>query len=302
MALALLDPLAEDAMKRRQFIRCGAAAIGGAYVGLHGLPPPFHAAAQGKRAQDVVTLGRTRIRVSRLAQGTGTRGYNKSSNQTRQLGERGLADLLVAGVDNGLSFWDLADGYGSHPHARLALQTAKRDRVVIMSKTRANTEAEMRADLDRFRQEIGTDYIDLVLLHAVTREDWPKMKEGAMAVLAEAKSRGIIRAHGISCHSLAALKVAAATEWVDVDLARLNFAGLVMDGTVEDVVPVLRSMKAAGKGVIGMKILGEGKLRDRVDDALRFALAQDVLDAFTIGAESQAELADLLERIPATAQ
>ncbi len=286
-------------MKRRHFIKCGAAAVGGAYVGLRHFPYHLYASAQQKRAQDVVTLGRTKIRVSRLAQGTGTRGYNKSSNQTRQLGERGLADLLVAGVDNGLSFWDLADGYGSHPHARLAMQTVKRDRVVIMSKTRATTEADMRADLDRFRQEIGTDHIDIVLLHAQTREDWPKVKEGAMAVLAEAKSKGIIRAHGISCHSLAALKAAAASDWVDIDLARLNPAGLLMDGTVEEVVGVLKTMKQSGKGVIGMKILGEGKLRDRVDEALQFALAQDVLDAFTIGAESQSELQDLLKRIPA---
>lgn len=286
-------------MKRRHFLKCGATALGSAYVGLREFPYNLYASAQQKRAQDVVTLGRTKIRVSRLAQGTGTRGYNKSSNQTRQLGERGLADLLVAGADNGVTFWDLADGYGSHPHARLALQTVKRDRVVIMSKTRASTEAEMRADLDRFREEIGTDHLDIVLLHAQTREDWPKVKEGAMAVLSEAKSKGIIRAHGISCHSFAALKVAAASDWVDIDLARLNPAGLVMDGPVEDVIGVLKTMKQSGKGVIGMKILGEGKLRDRVDEALQFALAQDVLDCFTIGAESQGELQDLLKRIPA---
>lgn len=285
-------------MKRRTFIRCGVAAVGGAYLGLEAFPYHLYAAAERKRAQDVVTLGRTGIRVSRLAQGTGTRGYKKSSNQTRQLGEQGLADLLVAGIDSGLSFWDLADGYGSHPHARLALRTVKRDKVTILTKTRATTEAEMRADLDRFRTEIGTDHLDIVLLHAQTREDWNVQKAGAMAVLADAKSRGIIRAHGISCHSLAALKTAAASDWVDVDLARLNPAGVAMDGNPEDVVPVLRTMKQAGKGVIGMKILGEGKLRDRVDEALQFALAQDVLDAFTIGAESQQELRDLLERIP----
>jgi aryl-alcohol dehydrogenase-like predicted oxidoreductase len=275
------------------------AAVGGAYLGLNEFPYHLYAAAQPKRAQDVVTLGRTGIRVSRLAQGTGTRGYNKSSNQIRKLGDRGLADLLVAGVDNGLSFWDLADGYGSHPHARMALETVRRDRVTILTKTRASTEAEMRADLDRFRREIGTDRIDIVLLHALSRADWPEQKAGAMAVLAEAKSRGVIRAHGVSCHNLDAMRTAAATGWVDVDLARLNPAGILMDGSREDVVSVLREMKQAGKGVIGMKILGEGKLRDRVDEALQFALAQQVLDAFTIGAEDQQELQDLLRRIPA---
>lgn len=286
-------------MKRRSFIRCGIAAAGGAYLGLKKFPYHLYAAAEAKRAQDMVTLGRSGIRVSRLAQGTGTRGYNKSSNQTRKLGERGLADLLVAGVDSGLTFWDLADGYGSHPHARLALQTVKRDRVTILTKTRANTEAEMRDDLDRFRREIGSDHLDIVLLHALSRADWPDQKAGAMAVLAEAKARGVIRAHGVSCHDLGALKTAASNDWVDVDLARLNPAGLVMDGAPDAVVAILRSMKQAGKGVIGMKILGEGRLRDRVDEALQFALAQDVLDAFTIGAEDQEELQDLLKRIPA---
>lgn len=286
-------------MKRRKFIRCGMAAVGGAYLGLGTLPHALYAGAEPKHAQDIMTLGRSGIRVSRLAQGTGTRGFNKSSNQIRKLGDRGLADLLVAGVDSGLSFWDLADGYGSHPHARLALQTVRRDRVVILTKTRASTEAEMRDDLDRFRREIGTDQIDIVLLHALSRADWPEQKAGAMAVLAEAKARGVIRAHGVSCHDLGAMKTAAASAWVDVDLARLNPAGVLMDGTPDEVVAVLRTMKRAGKGVIGMKILGEGRLRDRVDEALQFALAQDVLDAFTIGAEDPQELQDLLKRIPA---
>src|SRR5574338_60435 len=144
-------------MNRRQFIRCGMAAAGGAYLGLGHFPDALYAADTPKRAQDVVTLGRTGIRVSRLAQGTGTIGSGGSSNQTRRLGERGLADLLVQGVDNGLSFWDLADQYGRHPHARRALQTVRRDRVTILTKTAARTEREMRDDLDRFRREIGSD-------------------------------------------------------------------------------------------------------------------------------------------------
>lgn len=288
-------------MKRRDFIRCGVAAAGGAWLGLEPLATLATTPARRapKRAQDQVVLGRTGIRVSRLAQGTGTRGVGKSSNQIRRLGDRGLADLLVAGVDHGLTFWDLADQYGSHPHARLALRTVPRDRVAILTKTHASTEAEMRADLDRFRREIGTDYLDIVLLHCMTHADWPRDKAGAMAVLADAKARGVVRAHGVSCHDLGALKTAARSAWVDVDLARLNPAGIAMDAGPELVLPVLREMKRAGKGVIGMKILGEGRLRHRIDEALAFALAQDVLDAFTIGAESLDELRDLLDRIPA---
>ena len=287
-------------MKRRDFIRCGAtAAVGGAFLDFKEAFPYRRFAGIEKKAQDVVTLGRTGIKVSRLAQGTGTRGYRKSSNQIRKLGDKGLADLLVAGVGNGLRFWDLADGYGSHPHAGMALKTVKRDQVVIMTKTGASTEAEMRADLDRFRSEIGTDHIDIILLHCMLSADWSQKKAGAMAVLSEAKSKGIIRAHGVSCHDLGAMKTAAASDWVDVDLARINPAGVLMDGDRSAILSVLADMKKAGKGVIGMKILGEGRLRDRVDEALQFALAQDVLDAFTIGAESQAEMEDLLRRIPA---
>jgi len=287
-------------MRRRDFIRHGttAAAAGATLFGLGRFPHHLFAADKKKHAQDVVTLGRTSVKVTRLAQGTGTHGVGHSSNQIRGLGDQGLADLLVAGVGNGVAFWDLADQYGSHPHAKLALKTVKRDKVAIMTKTHASTEAEMRDDLDRFRKEIGTDYLDIVLLHCMLSADWPQQKAGAMAVLAEAKQKGIIRAHGVSCHDLGAMTTAAESDWVDVDLARLNPAGVVMDGSPDTIVSVLRRMKEKGKGVIGMKILGEGRLRGRIDEALQYALAQDVLDCFTIGAENPREFQDLLTRIP----
>jgi len=286
-------------MKRRDFLRCGAAAAG-AFISLDTFPRHLYASDQKKLATDIVTLGRTGIKVSRLAQGTGTNGVNHSSNQIRQMGDRGLADLLVKGVDNGLHFWDLADQYGSHPHAKTALQTVKRDNVVILSKTHASTEKDMWADLDRFRKEMGTDHIDIVLLHCMLDANWAQEKAGAMTVLSEAKQKGIIKAHGVSCHDLGAMKVAADSDWVDVDLARLNPAGVAMDADPGTIIALLRTMKQRGKGVIGMKILGAGALRNRRDEALQFALAQDVLDCFTIGCQSPAELDDLLTRIPAS--
>ncbi len=285
-------------MKRRDFLRCGAAATG-ALLSLDRFPHHLYASASKKLATDIVTLGNTGIKVSRLAQGTGTNGVNHSSNQIRQMGTRGLADLLVKGVDNGLHFWDLADQYGSHPHAKLALDTVKRDKVVILSKTHASTADEMRADLDRFRREIGTDYIDIVLLHCMLDSNWSKDRAGAMDVLSEAKQKGVIKAHGVSCHDFGAMKVAADSEWVDVDLARLNPAQVQMDADPATIVALLRTMKQRGKGVIGMKILGAGALRNRRDEALQFALAQDCLDCFTIGCQSPDELDDLLTRIPA---
>src|SRR4029079_12659216 len=214
-------------MKRREFLRCGTAA-GAAMFGLQRFPYHLYAAATPRTAQDTITLGRTGITVTRPAQGTGTNGVGRNSNQKRAMGEQGLSDLLVRGVDNGVHFWDLADQYGSHPNAKLALKTVKRDDVVILSKTHASTEQEMRDDLDRFRREMGTDRIDILLLHCMLDANWPKQKAGAMAVLEEAKQKGIIRAHGTSCHDLGALKVAADSDWVDVDLARLNPAQVAM--------------------------------------------------------------------------
>jgi len=268
-------------------------------VGLRRFPHHLYASATPRSGRDTITLGRTGITVTRLAQGTGTNGVGKNSNQKRAMGEQGLSDLLVRGVDNGIHFWDLADQYGSHPNAKVALKTVKRDQVVILTKTHARSASEMRADLDRFREEIGTDHIDIVLLHCMLDANWPEERAGAMEVLSEAKQKGIIRAHGVSCHDLGALKVAANSDWVDVDLARLNPAGVAMDADPATVIGVLKTMKAKGKGIIGMKILGAGALRKKADEALQYALAQDVLDCFTIGCESPNELDDLMKRIPA---
>jgi aryl-alcohol dehydrogenase-like predicted oxidoreductase len=160
----------------------------------------------------------------------------------------------------------------------------------------------MRADLDRFRREIGTDYLDIVLLHAVREADFPEQRKGAMEVLAESRAKKLVRTHGVSCHSLEALKTAARTPWVQVDLARINPVGAMMDSDPDTVIGVLREMKKAGKGVIGMKILGEGALRNRVRESLQFALSLDCLDCFTIGAESREELADLIRQIPAASK
>jgi predicted aldo/keto reductase-like oxidoreductase len=231
--------------------------------------------------------------------GTGTNGSGGSSNQTKKLGVSGVADMFKFGYDNGVTFWDSADQYGSHPHLREALKSVKRENVTILSKTHASTEAEMKADLDRFRRELNTDYIDILLLHCMQDTDWPDRKKGAMAVLTEAQSRGIIRTKGTSCHTLGALKSAAASPWVEVDLARINPAQVAMDAEPEVVLSVLKQMKASGKGVIGMKILGAGRLRNKADECLQYALAHSgTVDCFTIGAESQAELADLIKKIP----
>jgi aryl-alcohol dehydrogenase-like predicted oxidoreductase len=284
-------------MHRRRFLQTALWSTGAAALA-HRVPAFAAASRTPRHASDVVHLGPDKIKLSRLAMGTGTHGSRGSSNQTRQLGLQGLADLYWYGYDNGIVFWDSADQYGSHPHLKEALKRIPRDKVAILTKTHAKTEPEMRADLDRFRRELNTDYIDILLLHAVREPDWPEQRKGAMEVISEAREKGIVRTHGLSCHSLEALKTAARTPWVRVDLARINPVGALMDSDPDTVISVLRQMKAAGKGVIGMKILGEGALRDRVPEALRFALHLDCVDCFTIGAENRQELADLIKRIP----
>ncbi len=284
-------------MHRRSFLQTGAAAAGS--IALSAFPYHLFAGTKEKRATDRIKLGPMGVQVSRLAMGTGTNGSGGSSNQTKKLGVKGLADLFRAAYDQGVIFWDTADQYGTHPHAKEALKGVPREKVTILSKTHASTAQEMRDDLDRFRRELGTDYIDILLLHCMLDGDWPRRKQGAMEVISEAREKGIVRTHGTSCHTIEALRTAAKTPWVQVDLARFNPARVAMDADVETVQSVLKEMKAAGKGIIGMKILGAGRLRNRADECLQFALAHEFVDCFTIGSESRSEFEDLLRKIPA---
>jgi len=288
-------------MKRRDFIHRTACAAGAAWVHTAAFARrPFALPALSRKfsAADTVALGKTGIQTSRLAMGTGTVGSGHHSHQTA-LGLKGLSDLLLNGYDHGLRFFDSADSYGSHPHVAEALKHVPRDRVTVLTKTWARDAASARADLDRFRRELGTDYLDVCLMHCLTEADWTERYKGVMDVLSEAKQKSIIRAHGCSCHNIEALRAAAKSPWVDIDLVRINPIGASMDAAPDTVVSAIREMRAAGKGIVGMKILGQGDLRHRQDEALNFALGLTLLDAFTIGAESQAEQEDLIRRIAA---
>jgi aryl-alcohol dehydrogenase-like predicted oxidoreductase len=284
-------------MKRRDFLKLSM--LTACAFAFDPFPYYLYASDKRKYAHDVIALGSTDIQVSRLGIGTGTNGIKHASNQTRKLGVDGVADLLHAAFDEGVYFWDSADQYGTHLHMKEALKRIPREKVVILTKTHATTEKEMTADLNRFRKEIGTDYIDIVLLHCMEDANWPVKKKAGMEVLSKAKEDGIIRAHGVSCHTLGALEAAANSDWVQVDLVRINPSGVRMDADLPVVANVLRRMKSSGKAVIGMKILGAGKLTTHVDKCLEYVLAQNFIDCFTIGQENQNELYDLIERIPA---
>jgi 1-deoxyxylulose-5-phosphate synthase len=285
-------------MKRRDFITTAAYGVGAVWLGTNLSRRAWAVPELTKKftASDTVVLGNTGIHTSRLAMGTGTVGVGHHSHQTA-LGVKGLSDMLLNGYNHGLRFFDAADSYGSHPHVAEALKHVPRDKVTVLTKSWARDATGMRADLDRFRKELGVDYIDIVLMHCLTEGDWTDRFKGAMDVLSEAKQKGIIRAHGCSCHSIEALRSAAGSPWVEVDLARINPVGASMDADPATVIPVLKQMKAAGKAVVGMKILGAGQLRDRQDYAIKYALGLGILDAFTIGAENRKEQEDLIRRI-----
>ncbi|MGA8271298.1 MAG: aldo/keto reductase [Candidatus Sulfotelmatobacter sp.] len=284
-------------MHRREFLTRSTAALGATWLNSKNILAAQQLPAKFS-ATDTVTLGNTGIKTSRLAMGTGTVGSGHHSHQTA-LGMKGLSDLLLNGYDHGLRFFDAADSYGSHPYVAEALKHIPRDKVTVLTKTWARDPTAARADLDRFRRELGTDYLDVCLMHCLTEPDWTERYKGVMDVFAEAKQKGIIRAHGCSCHSIEALRAAAKSPWVEVDFARINPIGSHMDADPTTVVSVLKEMKASGKAVVGMKVLGQGDLASRQDEAIKYALSLGLLDAFTIGAESKSEQEDLIRRIAA---
>ncbi len=169
--------------------------------------------------------------------------------------------LIRHGLDQGIRFLDMADLYGSHQYVRTALDGVPRDKYTLLSKIWPrkafwnSPSGGAKEEVNRFRREMNTDVIDICLIHCMMSADWPKTYERICDELAEMKEQGAVRAVGVSCHDLGALKVAATHPWTDVILARINNAGrsAAMDASVEEVVPVLKQARANGKVVLGMK-------------------------------------------------
>jgi len=294
-----------NTIHRREFLGRAAGVVGAALApGVFGAqatvaPASRPTSAPSKlKASDVVTLGRTGIKASRLAIGTGT----ESGAEQRRLGIEGLVRLFRHGFDQGVRWWDVADSYKTHPHVRAALKEMRRDEVTITSKTSAKDSEGVKADIERFRREMGTDYIDIVLLHCMMDGNWPEKLKGAMDALSEAKQKGHVRAVGCSCHTYDALEAAADSDWVDVDLARINPYAAVMDVDGKEEVPqvqqALQRMHQRGKAVYGMKILGAGTFRgDRIEQSVRFILQQRFVSGFVIGFSKTDHIDDIVRRI-----
>jgi predicted aldo/keto reductase-like oxidoreductase len=284
---------------RRDFLGQSAAAVGAAAAGGL-LARAADEPRKLKSAADQVTLGRTGLKLSLLGMGTGSVGVKHSSNQVK-LGQEGFTKLVRYAYDKGITYFDTADQYGSHIFLREALRGIPRDRLFIQSKTHAKTVDQARADIERFREELGTDYLDTLLLHCMQKGDWPTDFRPAMDALSEFKGKGWVKAVGVSCHGMDPLRTAVKTGWVDVDLARINPVGVKarMDGTPEEVVPCLRAMHDAGKGILGMKILGEGTFKTPEErlQSLRFVLGLGCVDAFVIGFEKPEQIDEIFRLV-----
>lgn len=262
--------------------------------------------ATGFRGSDIVPLGRTGIKVSRLAQGTGYNGSARSSDHTR-MGKPAFDRLLNHGLDAGITFIDMADLYGTHPFVREVIK-GRRDKYVLLSKIWPRKESWNTPsggaieEINRFRKELDTDVIDVCLIHCTTRSNWTDEFSRVRDELSELKQKKVVRAVGTSCHDLGALKVASEHPWVDVIFARINNKGggqYSMDGPAEEVAGVLKTARRNGKAVVGMKIFGAGKLTqpEEKDASLNYVFKNDLVDAITVGMKKVEEVDDTLARM-----
>ena len=291
-------------MRRREFF---GKTVAGAGVVL--LAPQLLTAQETTKIRepfDTVTLGKSGLKLSRTCMGTGVHGGNRQSNHTR-MGKEKLEALFRAAYERGVRAFDLADLYGTHPYLIPALKDVPRKDITIISKIwwrSGGLPEKERPDADvvieRFLKEIKTDYLDLVLLHCVESGKWPQELSKQMEIMANLKKKGTIRTHGVSCHSLAALEAASTEPWVDSVHARINHAGASMDGSPEKVGPVLQKIHQAGKGVVGMKIIGEGRFSnsdEQRNSSIKYVLGLNCVDILNVGFEKPEQIDDFADRV-----
>ncbi len=253
------------------------------------------------QASTQVVLGNTGIQCSALGMGTGVRSWNGESALTRK-GKRAFYSLLEHAYNQGITYFDLADMYGSHAYMRDMLRgPIERGKVMLLTKSVSRDPRGMKEDIERFRRELDTDMLDVVLMHCLTKPGWTTDLQPTMEVLSEAKAKGHIRAHGVSCHDYQCMVEASTEPWVDIMLSRINPFGVKMDGTPEEVAAVLATAKANGKGMLGMKIVGEGAKPGQIPQSLKFVFGLGSIDAVTIGFLEPAQVDDLVAKFAALA-
>jgi aryl-alcohol dehydrogenase-like predicted oxidoreductase len=285
----------EGIMTRREFLKSTVAA------GLAATP----VWAAKKSATDWVRLGKSGVQVTRLAFGTGTFG----GRVQRELGQAEFTRLVRHAYDRGIRFFETADAYREMPGMLgTALKGIPRDSYKLMTKFRWRQADNPQATIDRLRKELNTDHVDILLLHCVRTPGWPEELKRLRDAFSEAKQKKIILAHGASCHGLLPLRDFPGNEWLDVALLRINHDGTRMDtlqsesnqkGDVREVVSRIAKIHAQGTGVIGMKLVGEGRFKTPEQRAasLKFVMNLGTVDAVTIGYKSTAEIDEAIERI-----
>ncbi len=294
-------------MQRREFLGTAVAGTAGALMA--GSLAKAAPAATDPFA--IVPLGKT-LKACRISCGTGMRGGGRQTNQTR-MGKEKFEALLNYAYDQGIRQFDLADMYGTHPYVGRVLKNKPRDEVQLVTKIwvrRGGLPEKERPLADvlvkRFLKELQTDYIDVVQIHCMDKPDWTTERREQMDALEKLKEEGLIRAHGVSIHSVAAMKAAVEDPWVDVIHARVNPFGKSVDGSMDEIVPLLKKGHAAGKGIIGMKLIGEGTFDpQRRKESLEFVMGLGCVDSMTVGFEKAEQIdefkANVKERLAAQA-
>jgi 1-deoxyxylulose-5-phosphate synthase len=292
---------------RRDFFKHTAAAgalAGAANVGLN---IPLEAKAK-RLATDMVPLGKSGVKVTRLALGTGTYG----GRVQRELGQEQFTKLVRHAYDQGIRFFETADAYRGMPEMLgVALKGLPRDSYRLMTKFRLNTTGDPKETIDRFRRELQTEYFDILLLHCVRTATWSNDFERQRDVFSEVKDKKVILAHGASVHGLVPLRQFPGNKWLDVALMRINHNGTRMDtlsskdtndlGDVSEVTRHVKAVHKQGTGVLGMKLVGEGSFKtpeDR-DAALRYVMKLGAVDSCTMGFKSPAEVDEAIQRMNA---
>ena len=294
-------------LSRRQFL--GALALGSAHLMFEN--PLYGASGRFTSYNPLqsVKLGKSGLNPSLVGFGTGVSAGNRTSFLTKQEKEKSVA-LLRHAYDRGFRMFDCADTYGTHGIMAEALETMDREKLVLTSKMwtrKGGIPEDERPDadivVDRFRKEMNTDYIDLVQIHCMVDSDWTDNERRQMDILENLKAKGIIRAHGTSVHSLEAMQAAVEDPWVDVLHARINPYGIAMDKKdPAEVVEVIHKLHASGKGVIGMKLVGNGKFKEeseKIDHTLKFVLGLGSVDMMIVGFEDEAQVDNYMDRTEA---
>jgi aryl-alcohol dehydrogenase-like predicted oxidoreductase len=297
--------MGKNKITRRQFLTTMTVGAGTVIIGSFAAGFPANPSAITTDPLHTIKLGKSGIKTTFLGMGTGFTGGNRSSNITRA----GVAESLIRqAFEKGIRFFDCADSYGTHPYTAAALKGIPRDKYVLSSKiwvSQGGIPEPERPDadivIDRFRKELNTDYIDLIQIHCMTDGQWTSKQKKQMDILENLKSKKVIRAHGVSVHSLEAMEACVENPWVDVVHVRVNPYGEAMDKKDPAlVIPVIEKLHKAGKGVIGMKLIGNGQFRndsEKIDSSLRFVLGLGTVDMIIVGFELPDQIDNYIERI-----